>query len=459
MINNYCSYIPDKTKPYVIFDIGSRDCQQSIEFYNNFPNAKIYAFECNPNTLDICKKNIENYKDRITLIEGAVCDYDGEITFYPINQEKTITTWKDGNPGASSIFLSNGTYKAEHYIQDEIKTNCHRLDSVIQKYNIKNVDIIWMDLQGAELLALNGLGNFLKEVKYMHIEVSHGEMYSGQVLFKELNDYIISNNFSIKNDLKMNVWQEDAIYENNLFEIENNMFDIVIPIGPNDIDVVKTQLEYTKKNILGYRNIYIICYDETIQIDGCIHIPEKIFPFSIETVAEYHGKLDRNGWYLQQLLKLYAGLVIPDILDKYLVLDSDTFFLKPTGFYKDGKCLYNYGAEYHMPYFNHMNRLHEDLKKRVNKSGICHHMMFETKYIKEMIDIIENKHNDFFYNVFLVNVVDINGSGASEYEMYFNYMLFKHPSNILMRELKWKNTNKLILNSEYDYISYHWHMR
>ena len=122
MINNYCSYIPDKTKQYVIFDIGSRDCQQSIEFYNNFPNAKIYAFECNPNTLDICKKNIENYKDRITLVEGAVCDYDGEITFYPINQEKTITTWKDGNPGASSIFLSNGTYKAEHYIQDEIKT-------------------------------------------------------------------------------------------------------------------------------------------------------------------------------------------------------------------------------------------------------------------------------------------------------------------------------------------------
>ena len=332
MINNYCSYIPDKTKPYVIFDIGSRDCQQSIEFYNNFPNAKIYAFECNPNTLDICKKNIENYKDRITLVEGAVCDYDGEITFYPINQEKTITTWKDGNPGASSIFLSNGTYKAEHYIQDEIKTNCHRLDSVIQKYNIKNVDIIWMDLQGAELLALKGLGNFLKQVKYMHIEVSHGEMYSGQVLFKELNDYIISNNFSIKNDLKMNVWQEDAIYENNLFEIENNMFDIVIPIGPNDIDVVKTQLEYTKKNILGYRNIYIICYDETIQIDGCIHIPEKIFPFSIETVAEYHGKLDRNGWYLQQLLKLYAGLVIPDILDKYLVLDSDTFFFKTNRF-------------------------------------------------------------------------------------------------------------------------------
>ena len=61
MVDNFTSYIPDKMQDYVIFDIGSRDCAQSIEFYNVFPNAKIYAFECNPNTIDICRKNIENY--------------------------------------------------------------------------------------------------------------------------------------------------------------------------------------------------------------------------------------------------------------------------------------------------------------------------------------------------------------------------------------------------------------
>ena len=109
MIENFIKYIENKKDELIIFDIGSRDCLQSIEFYNKFPNAKIYAFECNANTLEICKANIKNYSERITLIEGAVCDYDGNITFYPIDQTKTITTWKDGNPGASSIFKSNGT--------------------------------------------------------------------------------------------------------------------------------------------------------------------------------------------------------------------------------------------------------------------------------------------------------------------------------------------------------------
>ena len=77
-------------------------------------------------------------------------------------------------------------------------------------------------------------------------------------------------------------------------------FDIVIPVGPNDQPIVENQLKYTKKNIIGYRNIYLVCCDTSLKIDGCITIDENIFPFNIQTVSQIHGKLERNGWYLQQ---------------------------------------------------------------------------------------------------------------------------------------------------------------
>jgi FkbM family methyltransferase len=202
---------------------------QAIEFYNHFPNAKIWAFECNPNTLEICRENIRDYTDRITLVEGAVTDYDGDITFYPgrtkllflltlmpcstVNQKETVTTWEDGNPGASSIFKSNGTYTLEQYVQDEISVNCHRLDTVMQKQQIPGVDIIWMDLQGAELLALKSLGDHLANVRYIQTEVSHKEIYSKQVMFSELHTLLMENGFALKNELSMEGWQEDAIYE------------------------------------------------------------------------------------------------------------------------------------------------------------------------------------------------------------------------------------------------------
>ena len=458
MIEKFCKFIPDKNKEYVIFDVGSRDCQQSIEFYNTFPNAKIYAFECNPNTLKICEENIIPYQDRITLIKGAVCNYDGNITFYPINKDKTITTWKDGNPGASSLFKSNGTYNVEKYVQDEITTNCHRLDTIMEQYNIPRVDIIWMDLQGAELLALQGLGDKLSNVQYIYTEISHKPVYTGQVMFKELNDFMIENNYSTLNRLSMTGWQEDAIYYK---PNASDTFDIVIPIGPNDREVIEEQITYTKKNVIGYRNIYLISYDPTIEIDGCITINENIFPFNKETVQNFHGELNRNGWYLQQLLKLYAGNVIPNILDRYLVIDSDTFFLKPTFFIFAGYCLYNYGFEYHKPYFEHMKRIDNDFVKVVNKSGICHHMMFETKYINEIINRVEKKHNNLFYNVFLETVTEKSGSGASEYELYFNYMLKHNVDKIKIRRLNWTNVNNLNtqIKKKFDYVSYHWHMR
>ena len=240
------------------------------------------------------------------------------------------------------------------------------------------------------------------------------------------------------------------------------MFDIVIPVGPNDANCISAQLVQTKKNIVGYRNIYLISYDSTLYLEGCTTIDERSFPFTIGDVARYHSPTFRNGWYLQQLLKLYAGVCIPGILERYLVIDSDTFFLNPTEFIVDDKCLYNYGSEYNMPYFHHMARLHPTLKKmRQGTSGICHHMMFETRFLKELFQLVEELHKKEFWCVFLEEVDNTHKihSGASEYEIYFNYMLYYHPDDILIRPLRWANVRKLDLGAALDYVSYHHYIR
>ena len=256
----------------------------------------------------------------------------------------------------------------------------------------------------------------------------------------------------------------DVIYE-NINNDNLDLFDIVILIGPNDKCILSEQIKYTKKNIIGYRNIYLICNDPTIIIDGCITIDEKIFPFSIETVRNFDKfKVSRCGWYLQQLLKLYALITIPEILDRCLIIDCDTFFLKPTTFIQNNKCLYNYGVQYGLQYieqyFEHMSRLDKELIcVDIDKSGITHHMMFEKKYINELINKIEKIHNEKFYDVFLKLVTNNMESGASEYEIYFNYILKNHPDKIELRKLQFENVSTLNLELDLDYISYHWYQR
>ena len=245
-----------------------------------------------------------------------------------------------------------------------------------------------------------------------------------------------------------------------------DLFDIVVPVGPNDIEHIHLQISHCRKNILGYRRIFIITPYKELKVDGCTVIDESIYPFSMKDVIEIRGPHERNGWYLQQLLKLYAPFIIPDLMPTFLVIDSDTFFLRPTTFIVNGKCAYNPSREYNAPYFVHMAKMHPSLTRQYQQmSGISHHMIFEKEHIQGLMTLVESYHNNRpFWRLFLEFGTEY--AGASEYEMYFNYMLKYHPTRIQIRQLKWGNSRDYIPMSiaekqkiPLDYIAWHWHLR
>jgi flagellar biosynthesis/type III secretory pathway protein FliH len=95
----------------------------------------------------------------------------------------------------------------------------------------------------------------------------------------------------MSDELKNNTdLQSNIVVDEQQKEEEEKLFDIIIPLGPYDVDKINRQLEYNKKNVIGYRNIYIIPYDPDIQLEGCITIPETIFPFNVWSVYNFHGK-------------------------------------------------------------------------------------------------------------------------------------------------------------------------
>ena len=244
------------------------------------------------------------------------------------------------------------------------------------------------------------------------------------------------------------------------------LFDIVVCVGPHDNDVVSDVLPYTQRNVIGYRNIYLVCSNPNISIPGTITIDEKIFPFTISDLQVMFGNNDRNGWYLQQLLKFYAGNIIPGILKRYLILDSDVYLLKPTKFITDdGKHIFTTGNQYYVPYFLHMNKLHESLKKVHPLSGISHHAFFHTDRVNDLFKMVEHKFSNEkpFWKIFLENI-DINEfarSGASEYEIYLTFMNLYHVNDIVIRQLNWSDASQLDAQNTkgYDYVAIHWYHR
>lgn len=202
-ISNYIDFNTIKT----IFDVGSRDGHQSVEFRKWFPNARIVAFEANPNQINLCINNTKNHN--IEIVPRAVSDSNGQITFFIASN----------NVGASSLLENSGHPRSNAWPQTKTIVESVRIDDWCKDNNVDSIDLLWMDVQGAEKIVLNGCGDLLDNVKSICTEVEVEHLYRGSTLKRDLDDYLKEKGFSELVTFQMpgNVAERDVIYINKKF--------------------------------------------------------------------------------------------------------------------------------------------------------------------------------------------------------------------------------------------------
>jgi hypothetical protein len=92
---------------------------------------------------------------------------------------------------ATGTYLYTGgtfTFSPEHAAGSGI-------DGVSKAKKYKAADGTWIDLQGAELLALKGAENSLEFCDSLLIEISKVDIYENGVLWPELKNWLIKRNF------------------------------------------------------------------------------------------------------------------------------------------------------------------------------------------------------------------------------------------------------------------------
>jgi len=232
------------------------------------------------------------------------------------------------------------------------------------------------------------------------------------------------------------------------------LHDIVIPFHPKDEYTIHDCINSCKK-IKNLNNIFIVS-KQPIRESNVTWISEDIFPFKLEDIVNINNSIPmhRAGWYYQQLIKLYS-LLIPNITNTFLVLDSDVIFLKPIDFFEQNTPLYSYSNEYTPDYFNCMKKLNTFFERSVNVSGICHHMMFETNILNEIFSLISNR--DTAWKTIIENVENWH-HGFSEYELYFHYIHKAYPKKYKIRKLIYEdvfNIENLNTKLHLDFVACH----
>tara|TARA_R100001594_G_scaffold375_1_gene1485 strand:- start:506 stop:1243 length:738 start_codon:yes stop_codon:yes gene_type:complete len=145
--------------------VGSHDCTDDIYLCKKFPQGNVISFECLPSAIEKCEANIASsgLQDRIKLIKCAAGSVEGPTKFYPYMDEDEDTG------SASSVYIHKDNRNTQ-----SITVQMRRIENVLKENKIRAVDLLCIDAQGSELYVLKGMGDMLKDVKYIQTEMPTG---------------------------------------------------------------------------------------------------------------------------------------------------------------------------------------------------------------------------------------------------------------------------------------------
>jgi len=195
-VKDFSNLLVQQCSPKIILDIGSLNGIESVFLADIFPEARIFAFEANPEAYKITK-NITNEIENITLYNFAVSDVDKIGNFF-------VTP----NMGTSSMLQPIGGPAGEEF--KEISTKFIRIDTWAIKNKIQTIDAVWMDVQGAEEAVLSGFGSLLSGVKVLKTEIGKKAYYKNHSLKDSILPYLDGMNpFKINSE---SMWEDDIIF-------------------------------------------------------------------------------------------------------------------------------------------------------------------------------------------------------------------------------------------------------
>jgi FkbM family methyltransferase len=147
------------------------------------PQGLVISFEPTQNTMDILQQNIRlNGLGNVVAVKLALSDYNGAMQFH------------EGPPGYE---VYNSAKPIVHPSAEEkyftvTSTECATLDDYLASRNISRIDIIKIDVEGAELSVLRGMEKTLQANPHARLIVEFAEQTTRGFGYsaKELGDWL-----------------------------------------------------------------------------------------------------------------------------------------------------------------------------------------------------------------------------------------------------------------------------
>jgi len=153
-------------------DVGANVGAYSLMIANEYKDkgVKVIAIEAHPENFKALCRNIEcnKFENIILAINKVISDYKGSIDLYDRSHDGTRV---DSEMYSICSDQRIGAYNTLHPGGKSLRVECNTLDNIL---DTEKVDVIKMDVEGAEVLALKAAPKTLGRIRKIVVEI-HGD--------------------------------------------------------------------------------------------------------------------------------------------------------------------------------------------------------------------------------------------------------------------------------------------
>lgn len=185
-------------KPINILHVGAHEAEEFEEYIGNGWGPVTWV-EVQPEKVQLLREKLKNTDH--SVIQAAVW-----------NESGVTKNLKIMSNSQSSSLLPLGTHQTRYpsiVTEKELSVKTTTLDDLV---NGQKFEYISLDIQGAELNALKGFSNGIKNVRWIYCEVNKEYLYEGCCLIRDIDEYLSKYHFKrVATRWTENFWG-DALY-------------------------------------------------------------------------------------------------------------------------------------------------------------------------------------------------------------------------------------------------------
>ena len=166
-----------------VVHIGAHYGQEIPEYVNN-GIKNITVFEPLSNNFSVLESNLRNVNVNISGHQVALGSEKGKAIMH-----------LSSNECQSSSILKPKEHLIDHPYVTFNGTEEVEVD-ILDNYDIKSANFMNIDVQGYELEVFKGSTETLKNIDYIYCEVNRGEVYEGNPLVEDLDEFLSEYGFS-----------------------------------------------------------------------------------------------------------------------------------------------------------------------------------------------------------------------------------------------------------------------